>query len=142
MKTNHIFIFLSKSKYLITLMVASLGIYSFTLFQAKPWVVPEAAAKKTNPVKSDAESLKDAKELWTKHCVSCHGKTGAGDGTKAAQLETEMADFAKEAVQKQSDGSLFYKIMEGRDEMPTFKKKIPEASDVWSVVNYIRTLKK
>jgi mono/diheme cytochrome c family protein len=53
-----------------------------------------------------------------------------------------MADFAKEVVQKQSDGSLFYKIHEGRDEMPTFKKKIPEESDVWSLVNYIRTLKK
>lgn len=142
MKTNHFITFLSKSKYLITLMVASSGLYSFTFFQAKPWVVPDAAAKKANPVKSDAESLKDAKELWTKHCVSCHGKMGAGDGTKAAQLETEMADFAKEAVQKQSDGSMFYKILEGRDEMPTFKKKIPEESDIWGLVNYIRTLKK
>jgi mono/diheme cytochrome c family protein len=86
--------------------------------------------------------LKTGKELWGKHCQSCHGKTGAGDGTKAAQLETEMKDFATEAVQKQSDGSMFYKIVEGRDEMPTFKKKIPDESDVWSVVNYIRTLKK
>jgi mono/diheme cytochrome c family protein len=123
-------------------MVASFGLYSFTLFQAKPWVVPDAYLKKTNPVKSNAESLKDAKELWTKHCVSCHGKAGAGDGTKAAQLETEMQDFSKEAIQKQSDGSMFYKISEGRDEMPTFKKKIPEESDIWGLVNYIRTLKK
>jgi mono/diheme cytochrome c family protein len=142
MNTNHILIFLSKSKYLVTLVVASLGLYSFTFFQAKPWVVPDAFVKKANPVKADAESLKDAKELWNKHCVSCHGKTGAGDGTKAAQLETEMADFAKDAVQKQSDGSMFYKILEGRDEMPTFKKKIPEESDIWGLVNYIRTLKK
>jgi mono/diheme cytochrome c family protein len=80
--------------------------------------------------------------LWDKHCQSCHGKKGAGDGTKAAELETEMQDFAKEAVQKQSDGSLYYKIVEGRDEMPTFKKKIPDETDVWSVVNYVRTLKK
>ena len=127
--------------FLLAIMALSLVLFSFTFFQAKPWNVPEAAAKKSNPVKADAESLKAGKELWSKHCTSCHGKTGLGDGTKAAQLETEMKDFTKEDVQKQSDGTLFYKILEGRDEMPTFKKKIPDESDVWSVVNYVRTLK-
>jgi len=131
-----------KNQYLFILLLASLGFFSFAFLQTKPWVAPDAFAKKSNPVKSTAESLKDAKELWGKHCVSCHGKTGAGDGTKAAQLETEMKDFAKDAVQKQSDGSMFYKILEGRDEMPTFKKKIPEEADIWGLVNYIRTLKK
>ena len=95
-----------------------------------------------NPVKSDAESIKIGKGIWTKHCVSCHGKTGAGDGTKAAQLETPMEDISASAVQGQTDGALYYKISEGRDEMPSFKKKIPDAEDLWSVVNYIRTLKK
>jgi mono/diheme cytochrome c family protein len=137
MKTTH-----SYNQLLIASAITFLGLCSFTFFQTKPWNVPDAAAKKTNPVKADAEALKTGKELWGKHCQSCHGKTGAGDGTKAAQLETEMKDFATEAVQKQSDGSMFYKIVEGRDEMPTFKKKIPDESDVWSVVNYIRTLKK
>src|SRR5438445_6853580 len=118
MNTNHF-----KSSVVIALFVASIGLYSFTFFQAKPWNVPDAAAKKTNPVKSDGESLQTGKELWAKHCQSCHGKKGAGDGTKAAELETEMQDFAKDLVQKQSDGALFYKISEGRDEMPTFKKK-------------------
>ena len=124
------------------LLVAAYGLYSFTVPQAKPWNVPEAYAKKPNPVKADNESLQNGKELWSKHCQSCHGKKGAGDGTKASELETEMQDFAKDVVQNQSDGSLFYKIWEGRDEMPTFKKKIPDESDVWSVVNYVRTLKK
>jgi len=125
----------------VAVCAASIGLYSFTFFQAKPWNVPEAAAKKVNPVKSDGESLQTGKELWAKHCQSCHGKKGAGDGTKAAELETEMQDFAKDVVQKQSDGVLFYKISEGRDEMPTFKKKIPDESDIWSLVNYMRTLK-
>jgi mono/diheme cytochrome c family protein len=43
--------------------------------------------------------------------------------------------------QKQSDGSLFYKISEGREDMPSFKKKIPDEEDIWSIVNYLRTLK-
>lgn len=125
----------------LAIFFASMGLCSFTFFQGKPWSVPDAAAKKSNPVKADGESLQTGKELWAKHCQSCHGKKGAGDGTKAAELETEMQDFAKEAVQKQSDGTLFYKIAEGRDEMPTFKKKIPDESDIWSLVNYMRTLK-
>ena len=131
-----------KNQFLIALLLLSIGLYSFTFFQGKPWAVPDAIAKKTNPVKSDGESLQNGKELWAKHCQSCHGKKGAGDGSKAGELETEMQDFAKDVVQKQSDGSLFYKILEGRDEMPTFKKKIPDESDVWSLVNYVRTLKK
>ena len=137
MKTSHY-----QNYPLLASAVVIIGLCSFTFFQTKPWNVPEAAAKKANPVKADAEALKTGKELWAKHCQSCHGKTGAGDGSKAAQLETEMKEFASEDVQKQSDGSLFYKMMEGRDEMPTFKKKIPDESDAWSVVNYIRTLKK
>lgn len=133
---------MNTNRYVLLLLLASATLFSFTFFQSKPWNVPDAAAKKTNPVKSDDESLKNGKAIWAKHCSSCHGKTGAGDGSKAAQLETEMKDFAKDGVQKQSDGSMFYKIMEGRDEMPTFKKKIPEESDVWSVINFVRTLKK
>jgi hypothetical protein len=37
---------------------------------------------------------------------------------------------------------MFYKITEGRDDMPSFKKKIPEAEERWALVNFMRTLKK
>ena len=133
-----------KMKYYLIglLMVSSVFFLSFTYYQTKPWPVPEKNAKMANPVKADDESIKIGKQMWTKHCVSCHGKTGAGDGTKAAQLETAMEDIAAAAVQNQSDGELYYKIAEGRDEMPSFKKKIPEAEDLWAVVNYMRSLKK
>ena len=130
-----------KSQYLLVLLMASMVLYSFTFYQAKPWDVPEAYAKKANLVKSDGESVQNGKALWSKHCASCHGKKGAGDGSKAAELETEMNDFSKDDVQKQTDGALFYKILEGRDDMPTFKEKIPDEEDIWSLVNYARTLK-
>lgn len=95
-----------------------------------------------NPVKSDAASLAEGKTLWNKHCASCHGKMGLGDGSKAAQLKTDPGNFSKAAFQGQSDGALFYKTLEGRDDMPSFKKKIPDQSEIWSIVNYIRTFKK
>ena len=128
--------------YLIGLLMVSSALYSFTYYQAKPWAVPEKNAKMANPVKSDAESIKIGKEVWNKHCSVCHGKTGAGDGSKAAQLETAMEDMSAAAVQGQSDGELYYKIAEGREEMPSFKKKISDTEELWSVVNFMRTLKK
>lgn len=108
----------------------------------KPWAVPDKNAKMANPVKADDESLKTGKEIWTKHCQSCHGKAGKGDGSKAAQLKTVPGDFSKADFHKQSDGALFYKIEEGRDDMPSFKKKIPDQEEVWAVINYLRTFKK
>ena|SRR5450631_2622370 len=110
--------------------------------QPKPWPVPDKAAKTPNPVKSSAESISGGKALWSQHCSSCHGKTGVGDGTKAAQLKTQPNDLTVASFQSQSDGSIFYKISEGRDDMPSFKKKIPDANDIWDLVNYMRTLKK
>ena len=110
--------------------------------QPKPWPVPDKAAKTPNPVKSSAESISAGKALWSQHCSSCHGKTGLGDGTKAAQLKTQPNDLTLASAQSQSDGSMFYKISEGRDDMPSFKKKIPDADDIWDLVNYMRTLKK
>ena len=110
--------------------------------QPKPWPVPDAAAKKANPVKTSKESVSAGKSLWSQHCASCHGKTGLGDGSKAAQLKTHPGDFSTAAFQSQSDGSLFYKVAEGRGDMPSFKKKIPDAAEIWDLVNFMRTLKK
>lgn len=118
---------------------------SFTamLFQdKKPWAVPDKFVKMPNPVPSDATSVKEGKVIWAKHCQSCHGKSGLGDGPKAAQLKTEAGNFSLAATQKQSDGALYYKTAEGREDMPSFKKKIPDAEDLWKVVNYMRTFKK
>ena len=110
--------------------------------QNDPWPVPDKYKNMANPVKSDATSLATGKELYNQHCKSCHGTKGKGDGPKAAQLDTECGDFTKAATQSQSDGSLFYKTSEGRKDMPSFKKKIPDQDDIWSIVNYIRTFKK
>ena len=109
--------------------------------QNDPWPVPDKYKNMANPVKSDATSIATGKELYSQHCKSCHGTKGKGDGPKAAQLDTESGDFTKPDFQKQTDGSLFYKTFEGRKDMPSFKKKIPEANDVWAVVNYMRTFK-
>ncbi|MGH2552318.1 MAG: c-type cytochrome [Chitinophagaceae bacterium] len=113
----------------------------FKFFQKTPWNVPAAAKNKVNPIPSNSESLATGKSLWATHCKSCHGVKGKGDGPKAAQLKTDPGDFSKAEEQSQSDGSLFYKTSEGREDMPKFKSKIPDPDDIWSIVNYIRTMK-
>ena len=110
--------------------------------QLKPWIVPDAAKNKKNPIPSSAESIADGKTLWATHCKSCHGTKGLGDGSKAAQLKTEPGNFSKAEFQAQTDGAIFYKSVEGRDDMPSFKKKISDPDDMWNIVNFIRTLKK
>jgi mono/diheme cytochrome c family protein len=105
------------------------------------WTAPAKAKNVVNPIAVNGESLGTGKSLYQKHCSSCHGKSGAGDGSKAAQLKTELTSFKLSSFQSQSDGSMFYKINEGREDMPSFKKKIPDTDEVWSIVNYLRTLK-
>lgn len=133
----------TKSIRTFTFLFSGILIFSMvTAFQQqKPWIVPDKNAKMANPTPSSPASIKAGKELWAMHCQSCHGKSGKGDGSKAAQLKTEPGNFTLPATQKQPDGSLYYKISEGRDDMPSFKKKIPDAEDIWDVVNYMRTLK-
>ena len=126
----------------LTLIVVFITTASFTILQTKPWVVPADKAKAANPVKGDAGSLATGKTLWNQHCASCHGKTGLGDGTKAAQLETTPPDFSKAAFQVQTDGAMFFKTSEGRGDMPSFKKKIPDQEDIWALVNFMRSFKK
>lgn len=128
----------------ITAMFACMvafALFAFKPLQQTPWNVPDAAKNKANPVKSDASSISKGKELWSTHCKSCHGSKGKGDGSKASQLDTEPGDFTKATFQSQTDGALFYKTSEGRKDMPSFKKKITDAEDIWAVVNFMRTLK-
>ncbi|MCB9038069.1 MAG: cytochrome c [Lewinellaceae bacterium] len=105
------------------------------------WPVPEKYQKMKNPVAASDDSVEMGEDLWKTHCKSCHGKEGLGDGSKAAQLDTPAGDFTSAKFQKQTDGALFYKTLEGRGDMPSYKKKIPNEEDIWNLVNFMRTLK-
>lgn len=134
-------------KKIFFILVVAMGLMSvnFTLINnqdRKPWPVPDKDKKMKNPVAADASSLATGKSLWNTHCKSCHGSKGLGDGTKAATLKTDPGDFSKADVQNETDGTLFYRTSEGRDDMPSFKKKISDPDDRWSIVNYMRTFKK
>lgn len=127
-------------KLIMFLGVISLGLLAFTKINQEKWVVPSKYATMKNPVSADTDAS-IGKSLYEKHCKSCHGKEGYGDGPKAADLKGDLGDFSSEEFQKQTDGELFYKTTFGRDDMPEYTKKMPEDEDRWLIVNYMRTLK-
>ena len=68
---------------ILVLFCCAIMISGFSGFQEKkPWVVPDAAKSKKNPVASDATSINAGKALWAMHCKSCHGGKGMGDGPR------------------------------------------------------------
>lgn len=126
-------------KTLLLISVISFAFVSFTSIVQDEWVVPAKYENMKNPTDPSVD-LAIGKSLYSKHCKSCHGKEGYGDGPKAAEQEGDLGDFSTAEFQKQSDGALFYKSYIGRDDMPNFEKKIPDVEDVWLIVNYMRTL--
>ena len=103
------------------------------------WEIPAKYKTMKNPT-DPAIDLSIGKSLYAKHCKSCHGKEGYGDGPKAEEQNGDLGDFSSEEFQAQSDGALFYKTSFGKDDMPEYVKKMPEDEDRWLIVNYMRTL--
>ncbi len=116
------------------------GLYAFNVVQDE-WVVPAKFNTMKNPTDAaDEDNLDIGSELYAKHCKSCHGKEGLGDGPKAAEQKGDLGDFSSEEFQAQTDGALFYKTKMGRNDMPDFSKKITSDEDIWFIVNYMRTM--
>jgi mono/diheme cytochrome c family protein len=114
--------------------------FSFTTIMQDKWIVPAKYVTMKNPVPAKTDAA-IGKSLYDKHCKSCHGKEGYGDGPKAKEMKGDLGDFSTAEFQKQSDGTLFYKTTIGRNDMPEFTKKLPADEDRWLIVNYMRTLK-
>ena len=127
----------------LLLMITGIICFSFISGSLQDnWEVPAKYKKMENPIPWDKEGQVIAKQVYSKHCKSCHGKTGLGDGPKAKELDTSSGDFSEAAFHAQSDGSLFYKTTFGRDDMPAYDKKISSDEDRWLLVHYMRTFKK
>ena len=104
------------------------------------WEVPQEYENMENPYADTPDYDRIGRMAYAKYCKSCHGKNGKGDGVNAKLIETPVADFTGDSFKSQSDGSLYYKIYTGRNEMPSFSRIIPEEEDLWMVVNYVRNL--
>jgi mono/diheme cytochrome c family protein len=134
-----------------TANILILGISSFLLMafvsmqelkNGGPWEIPAKYKNMENPHKGDASLERVGRATYNRHCRSCHGTTGIGDGVMTKNLKTFPGDFSTEAFQKHTDGEIYFMSFIGRDEMPNYEKLIPNDEDRWAVVNFIRGMKK
>ena len=126
-----------------TILIGSFALLSMTALKLnvqEEWEVPAKYQKMENPFADAADADKIGRMLYSKHCKSCHGSKGKGDGTKAETIDTEMGDFTDGSLKDQTDGTLYYKTFLGRDDMPSFQKKIKVEEDQWLIINYLRKL--
>ncbi len=133
---------MKKQLFIISLvLLGSFVFISMTILKSniqEPWKAPAKYEKMANPYADTADDGNIGKMLYMKHCKSCHGSKGHGDGPKSDSVDTEIGDFTEDAFKGQSDGALYYKTFIGRDDMPSFQKKITDKEDQWMVINYIK----
>lgn len=129
------------ASFLITLILFVSAQITMAQKAGGPWTVPAKYKAMKSTVKAGDASINTVgKETFNKHCKSCHGTKGLGDGPKSASLKTLVPSFADKKFKAQSDGDMYFQSFIGRDEMPNFEKKIIDEADRWAVVNYIKTL--
>lgn len=115
------------------------------------WLAPAEARAFTSPFGSSTpEHLKKGRSLFVRHCVTCHGELGRGDGP-SARLHAKRSgyqprDLSRPEVQAGlTDGEIFWKIgagwrPKGRIVMPGIGTEVTE-EDRWRLVLYVRSLK-
>jgi mono/diheme cytochrome c family protein len=102
---------------------------------------PQAAALK-NPVPATAKSVDDGRRLYQTHCRHCHGAKGLGDGPLAPKNPSPANLTDGKWDHGSTDGEIFTIISNGAGPGSEMKAKKGEISttDIWKIVNYIRTL--
>ena len=123
----------------VLLLALILVAIAYTYFQEnKPWVIPEEAKARKNPLQPSEAALKSAKALYGENCANCHGDNGMGDGSEALRYDPKPADFTDaQHMNTVTDGALFYQISQGRKPMPSFKKRMTE-DQRWQLVLLVR----
>ena len=127
--------------FLPALVLALLAIVAVSAAAQNPGGSPEGKKLK-NPVASTPESIKAGQASFQKYCRFCHGADAKGNGPMAPK-DTHPSDLTDAKWDRGStDGELFMVIKEGagpKFDMKGFKSKMSE-TDIWNVVNYLRSL--
>jgi mono/diheme cytochrome c family protein len=114
------------------------------------WVAPVEVRAMTNVLSAaNPEHLRKGRSLFVKHCVTCHGDHGRGDGP-SARLHAKRSGYAPRDLSRPdvqaglTDGEMFWKIGAGwrpggRIVMPGVRSEVSE-EDRWRIVLYVRSL--
>ena len=113
-----------------------------------PYEIPDAARDRRNPVVRSDDTLRHAQVLWQKHCLTCHGAQGRGDGPNARLHERRKGhaprNLSDPKVQENlTDGEILWRISKGIIEedkiiMPAYEQKVPLEMQRWQLVMLVR----
>lgn len=108
-----------------------------------PYRIPEADARKANPIKYTASSAAEGRRLFDSQCAMCHGEAGDGKGELAVSLVlTNMKDWTQpDTLKEWTDGQLYYVMDKGKRHMPGQQGRMKE-DQKWHLVNFIRSVTK
>ncbi len=104
---------------------------------AHTWTAPTEAAARKNPVPADSASALRGEKLFVANCASCHGEDAKGLAADKAGLQEAPPDLAQR-LNHHTDGDFFWKIEQGRGEMPSFAD-ILQQEQIWDIINFIKT---
>ena len=104
-----------------------------------------------NPVEPTPKSIAAGKNVYDKYCADCHGVTGDGVSEKATKLaeagEPKPSDLTDNKWDHGStDGEIFVNIRDGVGVKGAMKglngRPGVSDTDMWNIVNYMKTLRK
>jgi predicted CXXCH cytochrome family protein len=111
---------------------------------ARNLAIPGHAKKETNPWKATPDTLKEARDIFTDRCASCHGTDGSGQTTVGRNLYPKPPDLRAPLTQNLTDGQIHYIIENGvrLTGMPAWGNPHEEQGDTgWKLVLFIRDLR-
>lgn len=103
----------------------------------EPFLAPAWADTIKNPVGTSPEILGKGEELYNLYCFACHGETGYGDGAAGGAMGVRPANFHDPKFSKQTDGAIFWKLTNGKGNMPPFKEILKEEQR-WELIAYLK----
>jgi mono/diheme cytochrome c family protein len=99
------------------------------------WSVPENRKGRLSPFKFTDQTRENGAKAYSVYCASCHGAPGRGN---IINLVPPPPDPATDKFQKNSDGEIFFKITEGRQQMPSFRNVLI-SDEIWDIISFLRS---
>jgi len=97
------------------------------------------AQKLKSPVPNTKKSITRGRVIFMQNCTSCHGENGKAEGS----LVADATDLTSPQLYKSgtSESEIFHSVRDGAgDQMPSFKSQLDSETDIWNLVNFIRSL--
>jgi mono/diheme cytochrome c family protein len=123
----------------VRIVLAICGVAFAALADEPAKLTRDDAQKLKSPAAYSKKSIDRGRVIFLQNCTSCHGENGKAEGS----LIADATDLTTPSLYKSgtTEGEIFRSIRDGAgDQMPAFKSQLGSESDIWNLVNFIRSL--